>query len=121
MRDNLVVAVCGTGVAAACCHALLGAAGVGVQMEVTDRPRGPAVMLSPATQALLSDVFGPLDLFDGLWRIERRLVAWGDQPVADLPHSAIVVSEARAPCPAWPGSEPRPGLSVSPLDTHPCS
>ena len=56
MRDNLVVAVRGTGVAAACFHALLGAAGVGVQMEVTDRPRVPAVMLSPATQALLSDV-----------------------------------------------------------------
>lgn len=120
MRDNLVVAVRGTGVAAACCHALLGAAGVGVQMEVTDRPRVPAVMLSPATQALLS-ASATLNLFDGLWRIERRLVAWGDQPVADLPHSAIVVSEARAPCPAWPGSEPRPGLSVSPLDTHPGS
>ena len=121
MRDNLVVAVRGTGVAAACCHALLGAAGVGVQMEVTDRPRGPAVMLSPATQALLSDVFGPLDLFDGLWRIERRVVALGRSTggrSAGLGHRGV---RARAPCPAWPGSEPRPGLSVSPLDTHPCS
>ncbi len=93
MRDNLVVAVRGTGVAAACCQALLGAAGVGLQMEATDRPRVPAVMLSPATQALLSDVFGDCGLFAGLWRIERRVVAWGDQPVAHLPHSAIVVSE----------------------------
>ena len=114
MRDNLVVAVRGTGVAAACGQALLGAAGVEVQREVTDRPRVPAVMLSLATQALLADIFQRPALFDGLWRIERRIVAWGSQPVADLPHSAIVVSERELLHRLENRLEPGNGLPVEP-------
>ena len=114
MRDNLVVAVRGTGVAAACCQALLGAAGVEVQREVTDRPRVPAVMLSLATQALLADIFQRPDLSEGLWRIERRVVAWGSQPVAELPHSAIVVSEKELLYRLEHRLEPGNGLPVEP-------
>lgn len=83
----------GTGVAASCCHRLLSAADVDVRWTEADRPRVPAVMLGPATQSLLADVFGSSDLLAGLWPIRRRVVAWGSAPVVDLPHTAIVVSE----------------------------
>ena len=51
-------------------------------------------MLSQSTQALIGDVFQRDDLFEGLPRIENRIVAWGpnSKPVA-LPHSSVLVSE----------------------------
>jgi hypothetical protein len=51
-------------------------------------------MLGESTQRLLLDVFGREDLFVGLPRILRRVVAWGrDCEPLTLPHSAVVVSE----------------------------
>ena len=84
----------GEGVAANCCAHLLGASGFHLTIERTDRPKLPAIMLGETTQSLFRDVVGRADLFHGLPRIERRLVAWGpnSKPLA-LPHSAVVVSE----------------------------
>ncbi len=79
--------------AASSCQRLLGSAGVDVRLATVDRPRVPALMLGPATQTLLADVFGANSLLEGLWPIRRRVVAWGSAPLVDLPHVAIVVSE----------------------------
>jgi hypothetical protein len=84
----------GTGVAASCCAHLLEAAGFRVCLAESQRPRIPAILVSEAAQALLRDVFGRPDLFDGLFRIDRRVVAWepGSPPVT-LPHQAVAISE----------------------------
>ena len=88
------VLIRGEGVAAGCCTHLLSRAGLPLIVETADRPKVPAIMLGEATQKLLADVFDRRDLFDGLPRIDKRVVAWGknSDPVA-LPHSAVVVSE----------------------------
>lgn len=80
-------------VAGACCAHLL--QGNRVKLTQENRARVPALVVSGATQALICDVFERPDLFRGLPRIERRIVAWGPgaEPVS-LPHSAVVISEA---------------------------
>ncbi len=89
------VLIRGEGVAAYACAHLLGEAGFRVVQERTARTRLPAILLNESTQALLGDVFGRRDLFEGLPRIDRRVVAWGPSAKANvLPHSAVVVSEA---------------------------
>ena len=84
----------GTGVAASCCARLLGDAGFRVCLVENQRPRIPAILVSEAAQKLLSDVFGRPGLFDGLFHIDRRIVAWepGSAPVT-LPHQAVMISE----------------------------
>jgi hypothetical protein len=63
-------------------------------MEQADRHRLPALMLSEATQHLFKDVFKQEDLFSGLPRIRKRVVAWGlDSRPLTLDHAAVVVSE----------------------------
>src|SRR5262249_11719418 len=58
------------------------------------RPKLPAIMLGDVTQKLLADVFRRPDLFAGLPRIKRRVVAWGQSAQdSTVPHSAVVVSE----------------------------
>jgi hypothetical protein len=88
------VLIRGEGVAASCCAHLLSRGGLPSIVETGDRPRVPAIMLGEATQKLLADVFDRRDLFDGLPRINKRIVAWGQNsaPIA-LPHSAVVISE----------------------------
>lgn len=54
----------------------------------------PLVMLSEAALALLRDLFGRPDLFDGRVPITRRIVAWGGSELAIMPHRAVVVSGA---------------------------
>lgn len=116
MLERLAVEIRGTGVAASCCQQLLTAAGASVYLDLSHRPRVPAVMLSPATQTLLTDVWGRLDLLDGLWQIRRRIVAWGDAPPVDLPHRAIVVSEmellSRLQNPSDPNPAPQPAWTI---------
>ena len=62
-------------------------------------------MLSDAAVALIRDVFGQPTLLSGSPRIQRRVTAWGTDPVV-VPHGAIVVSEAALiealPMPAAP-------------------
>jgi hypothetical protein len=86
------ILVRGEGIAARCCAHLLASAGLRVSCERTDRPRIPAVLLSDAALALIRDVFGQPTLLTASPRIERRVVAWGGEPVA-VPHGAIVVPE----------------------------
>jgi len=88
------VLIRGAGVAGSCCSRLLGEAGLHVSVETVRRPKLPAVMLSEMTQKLLIDVFARQDLFAGLPRILRRVVAWGrNREPLTLAHSAVVVSE----------------------------
>lgn len=84
----------GEGAAAGCCAHLLSRAGVPLCVEAAKRPKVPAIMLGDATQKLLADVFDRQNLFDGLPRIFKRVVVWGNHAdVLSLPHSAVVVSE----------------------------
>jgi hypothetical protein len=88
------VAIAGDGVAARCCAHLLTQAGYGVLLEAVGRSRVPAIMIGEAAQRLVSDIFGQPYLFQGLARIEQRIVAWGPEAAAvTLPHSAVIVSE----------------------------
>lgn len=84
----------GDGIAALCCSRLLHHAGFRVTLEGPARPKVPALLLSETTQKLLVDVFDQSDLFEGLRRVNRRIVAWGPEakPVS-LPHSAVVMGE----------------------------
>jgi hypothetical protein len=88
------VSIRGDGVAARCCAHLLRHAGIRVYHSTASRPRLPAILLSEPAQLLLRDIFEREDLFRGLPRIQKRLVAWGKEarPVA-LDHSAVVISE----------------------------
>ena len=83
-------------------------------MEPSTRPKVPALMLSDATQSLITDVFDQPNLFRDAPRVESRIVAWTPttQPIT-LPHSAVIVSEEAlsqrlrpqvpAPIPGAPG------------------
>jgi hypothetical protein len=81
------VAIVGDGVAACCCAHILGTG-----VEAADRARVPALIVGEPTQRLIADIFEREDVFDGMPRIERRVVAWGGEPVA-LPHRAVVIAE----------------------------
>ena len=94
---------------------LLARAGVPFACQPAVRQGVPAVMLGDATQALITDVLGRASLFEGLHRIERRVVAWGVGAVPKaLPHAAIILSEAEliarlaAPAGASDGTVSRP-------------
>jgi hypothetical protein len=74
-------------------------------------------MLGDATQKLLADVFDRPDLFHGLPRINKRVVAWGKNSSSRaVPHSAIVVSEEellKRIQSGLPNIEPAPDPSVA--------
>jgi hypothetical protein len=88
------VLVRGDGVAAACCVRSLSSFGLPVSIVKEGRPKLSAVLMGEATQSLLIDLFRDQELFQGLPRIRKRVVAWGpgSQPTV-LPHSALVISE----------------------------
>ncbi len=88
------MAIVGSGVAASCCAHLLRGAGFPLSLTDGARPRVPAILIGENTQALVRDVYGQPDLLHGLYRIDRRVVAWGRHadPV-ELPHRAAVISE----------------------------
>jgi hypothetical protein len=86
------VRIRGSGVAAHTCAHLLDGAGFEVAVEAAERPKLPAILVGEPTQRLMEDVFGAPRLFEGLPRIEKRVVAWGGKTVA-VPHRAVVVSE----------------------------
>jgi hypothetical protein len=92
MNDTVLVR--GDGVAAACCVRSLSAYDLPVSIVRAGRPKLSAVLLGEATQSLLTDLFMDKELFAGLPRIRKRVVAWGpgSQPTV-LPHSALVISE----------------------------
>ncbi|MGF7149910.1 hypothetical protein FHS96_003567 [Sphingomonas zeicaulis] len=90
------VMICGGGVAAACCAHLLGLGGIAATIASADRAPAPVVMLSDTALALIRDLFGQPDLFAGLPRITRRIVAWGGGDPVAMPHAATIVSGAAA-------------------------
>jgi len=113
MPGNIVVR--GDGIAALCCSRLLSQAGFGVSLEGPARPRVPAVLLSEGTQKLLQDVFNRSDLFEGLTRVNRRIVAWGKEAKAmALPHSAVVISEQELLRRIRPAEVREPGVDSGP-------
>ena len=73
---------------------LLTKAGFAPALELTARPRLPAIMLSDAALGLIRDVFDRPGLFRSAHRITRRVVKWGAgaEPMA-FDHGASVVSE----------------------------
>jgi hypothetical protein len=86
-----VTRVIGNGVAASCCAHLL----KGVEIVGDRRPKVPALLISSATQALVEDVFQRKGVFEGAARIAKRSVRWGDAAeTVEVPHSAVVISEA---------------------------
>ena len=111
MKGNCDVLIRGEGIAASCCRSLLEQAGLHPAIESLGRPKLPAVMLGDTAQKLLRDIFKREDLFAGLPRIRRRVVAWGeDFKLVAVPHSAVVVSEQelldRVQGPGPPGRQP---------------
>jgi hypothetical protein len=83
----------GQGVAASCCAHLLGRGGLAVTMDHRARFPVPALMLGETAQKLLEDVFESPKLFDGLPRVRKRVVAWGDVKPVEVPHSGVVIPE----------------------------
>jgi hypothetical protein len=92
MNDTVLVR--GDGVAAACCARSISGYGLPVSVVRSGRPKLSAVLLSEATQSLLTNLFAEEKLFEGLPQIRKRIVAWGPGAEAiALPHSALVISE----------------------------
>ena len=87
------VVIRGGGIAATTAAHLLRRAGCSVAWRNTDRPRLPAILLSEAAQALLSDIFEKQNLFRDCHPIRKRVVAWGREDAVTVEHSAVVVSE----------------------------
>jgi hypothetical protein len=88
------VLIRGDGIAAQCCAHRLGGSGFRVVIESVRRPKPPAIMIGGTTQRMFQDVFAREDLFEGLPRITKRVVAWGvDSKAQALAHSAVVVDE----------------------------
>lgn len=76
--------------AANCCaHLLSDATIVG-----DDRPKIPALLVSAATQALITDAFQRPDVFRDAQPLARRIVKWGNATSIAVPHSGVVISEA---------------------------
>jgi hypothetical protein len=74
-----------------------------LQLLESERVPLPAVLLSPATQILLQDVFEDCGLLEGFPVIRKRVVLWGtDAQRVELPHSGIVVPESRLLDRLWP-------------------
>ncbi|AHE54783.1 hypothetical protein [Sphingomonas sanxanigenens] len=90
------VMIRGGGVAAACCAHLLGLNRIAVTMAPADPAPAPVVMLSDMALGLIRDVFAAPDLFAGLPRITRRIVAWGGGDPVAMPHAATIVAGAAA-------------------------
>lgn len=93
------VTIRGGGVAAACCAHLLGLNDIATTMASADRAPAPVVMLSDTALTLIRDLFAQPDLFAGLPRITRRIVAWGGGDPVAMPHAATIVAGAAAMLP----------------------
>jgi hypothetical protein len=120
----------GNGIAACCCVRLLQQQGCFAVFADAKRAKLPAILLSESTQNLLTDVFQSTDLFEGLPKIRKRIVAWGDAEPIVLPHSALVASEeallerlwahvghvsgGAAPDPVWTVMTARPANDLVP-------
>lgn len=84
------VAVRGGGVAAAVAVRLLRAARIEAAVSGEARSSVPAMLLSDPARALLRDALDAPGLFEGLSRVERRVVDWGGEQRA-MPHGASIL------------------------------
>ena len=101
------VAIHGNGVAACCCAHLLRDTDIALQLFKSERTSLPALLLSPATQLLLSDVFEDGNLFRSFPIIRKRIVLWGKNAErVELPHSGLVVPESVLLDCLWPRVRP---------------
>ena len=87
------IAIHGPGIAACCCATLLSEQQATIVPVETSRSRLPAVLISDGTQALLREIFQNENLFEGLPRIRKRVVAWNGAKPEVFPHSAVIVGE----------------------------
>ncbi len=87
------IAIHGQGIAACCCATLLSEQQATIVPVETSRSRLPAVLISDGTQTLLREIFQNENLFEGLPRIRKRVVAWNGAKAEIFPHSAVIVGE----------------------------
>jgi hypothetical protein len=87
------IAIHGEGIAACCCTMLLREQRSTLVPAERLRPRLPAVLISDGTQALLREIFQDENLFEGLPKIRKRLVAWNGMGIESFPHSAVIARE----------------------------
>ncbi len=88
------VDVRGDGIAAYCCVHLLRQAGIETRLMRSERPRVPALLLSPPALHLLREIFARPDLLAGRAPIRKRVVQWDcTQPVFEMEHLGVVTSE----------------------------
>lgn len=83
----------GGGIAACCCARLLQENAWSFTISRANRPKLPAILLSAGTQNLLRNIFRARDLFTGLPKIRKRIVAWQSGDPVVLPHLAVVAPE----------------------------
>lgn len=104
---SLGIAIHGDGIAACSCARLLHKRNFFPAVIRSARVGGPFLLLNQSTQRLLSDVFD-LDqrFFAAMHPIRRRIVSWGNQPVAELPHTGVVVNEAALVEKLWSSLDP---------------
>lgn len=88
------VTIQGDGVAACACAQLLTGKGIPVSWEPVGRATQPAIMLGLPTLRMLADIFTERQLTQEGQPVRRRVVLWGSGEVAEIPHAAVVVSEA---------------------------
>ena len=94
MANSTSVLIRGEGVAACCCARLLERRGLPFHIAPGARPKAPAILLGERTQKLIADVFEQPSLFEGLARIRKRIVVWGENAKAvAIPHEAILTSD----------------------------
>lgn len=87
------VTIQGDGVAACACARLLTAKEIPLSWEPAGRATQPAIMLGLPTLRMLGDIFGA-QAFETFQPVRKRVVLWGKSEVSEVPHAAIVVSEA---------------------------
>jgi hypothetical protein len=68
--------------------------GVALVTAQTSRAKLPAVLISEGTQVLLCEIFQDENLFVGLPKIRKRVVAWNGAQPETFSHSAMIVPAA---------------------------
>ncbi|MCX6613020.1 MAG: hypothetical protein NTW74_19490 [Acidobacteria bacterium] len=116
----------GDGLAVAACNSLLSRAGWQVFHDLVERPKLPVVLLNQASQKLVRDVFENATALEGLYRIDKRIVRWGNgTQTLTIPHQALAVGEQtlldRVGSQQLPGGSARYAIhTVKPLPIEHC-
>jgi hypothetical protein len=101
------VEIRGGGIAASCCARLLSERNLNTSIVRGTTSAAPTLLINLATAQLLKDVFRADEgLFSELNAIRRRVVLWGNEQPATLPHAGFVVSEVVLLERLWSGVKP---------------